>query len=60
MNPDEIDPKPQAPKPKDLETMSLKALEEYIGELEAEIGRIREVIARKHSARSSAESVFRK
>jgi len=60
MNPDEIDPRPQAPKPRDLESMSLQGLNAYIAELEAEIDRAREVIGRKHSARSSAESVFRR
>jgi len=60
MNPDEIDPKPAPPKPKDLEAMSLEALRDYIADLEAEIGRAREVIARKHTARSAADSVFRR
>ncbi len=60
MNPDEIDPKPAPPKPKDLEAMSLEALSDYIAGLEAEIERAREVIARKHTARSAADSVFRR
>ena len=60
MNPDEIDPKPPPPKPKDLEVLSIAALENYITDLEGEIGRVREVIERKRQARSSADSVFRR
>jgi uncharacterized small protein (DUF1192 family) len=60
MNPDEIDPRPAPAKPKDLETMSIEALHAHIRELEGEIARVREVIERKHGARSAAESVFRR
>ena len=47
------------PKPKDLDTMSLEALDEYIAELEAEIDRVRAKISEKQSARNAAESVFK-
>ena len=59
---DERELEPVTPKPdlKNLEVLSIEALEEYIGELEAEIERVREEIKRKNSARSTAESVFRK
>jgi uncharacterized small protein (DUF1192 family) len=59
---DEKDLESQSRKPdvKNLEVLSVEALEEYIGELEAEIERVREEIKRKNSARSVAESVFRK
>jgi len=60
MNPDELDPRPAKPKPKDLEAMSIEALGDYIAELEAEIARARETIGRKQSARSTADSVFRR
>ena len=60
MNPDELDPKPAKPKPKDLERLSIEALGDYIAELEAEIARAREAIGRKQSARSAADSVFRR
>jgi uncharacterized small protein (DUF1192 family) len=60
MNPDELDPKPAKPKPKDLEVMSVEALRDYIAELEAEIERARATIARKGTARSAADSVFRR
>ncbi|MSP82821.1 MAG: DUF1192 domain-containing protein [Alphaproteobacteria bacterium] len=60
MNPDELEPRPAAPKPRDLESMSLTALNEYIADLEREIARVRETIGRKHGARSAADSVFRR
>lgn len=63
---DENELEPQARKPgikpdvKNLEVLSIDALGEYIGELTMEIERVREEIKRKNSARSTAESVFRK
>ncbi len=60
MNESDLEPLAQKPVVKNLEVLSLGALEEYIGELEKEIERAREEIKRKSSARSDAESVFRK
>ena len=60
MNESDLEPLTQKPVVKNLEVLSVEALEEYIGELEEEIERIREEIKRKSSARSDAESVFRK
>jgi uncharacterized small protein (DUF1192 family) len=59
---DEEDLKPQSRKPdlKNLEVLSVEALEDYIGELESEIARVRAEIAQKKSAKSAAESAFRK
>jgi len=59
---DEEDLQPQERKPdlKNLEVMSFEALEGYIGELESEIARVRAEIANKQSAKSAAESIFRK
>lgn len=59
---DERDLEPLTKKPdiKNLEVLSVEALEDYIGELQAEIERVRQEIERKKSARSAAESVFRK
>jgi uncharacterized small protein (DUF1192 family) len=56
----ELEPRTRKPEVKNLEVLSFEALEEYIGELETEIERVREEIKRKNSARSAAESVFRK
>ncbi len=58
---EEMDLEPQKKKPdvKNLEVMSIEALEEFIGELQAEIERVRAEIANKQSARGAAEAVFR-
>jgi len=56
----DLEPREKKPDLKNLEVLSIEALEDYIGELQAEIERVREEIKRKNSARSAAESVFRK
>ena len=45
--------------PKNLEVMSLEALNEYIETLEEEIRRVQAVIAEKELARSVAEKAFK-
>jgi uncharacterized small protein (DUF1192 family) len=60
MDEQDLEPRTRKPDLKNLEVLSIEALEEYIGELEAEIERAREEIKRKNSARSDAESIFRK
>jgi uncharacterized small protein (DUF1192 family) len=57
---EDLTPRAQKPKPKNLAEMSIEALEEYVAELEAEIARTREAIAEKRKARAGAESVFRR
>ena len=56
---DDLDPIRQN-LPKDAESLSVEALEEYIGRLESEISRIRTLIASKQSSKTDAESLFRK
>ncbi len=60
MDTDELEPEKKKPEPKNLEIMSIEALGEYIGELEAEIARVREAITAKQSAQSQADQFFRK
>lgn len=60
MDLDDLEPRAPEPKPKDLESMSIEALGDYIAELEAEIARAREMIAAKEAARGGADAVFRK
>ncbi len=61
-----IDPEDLEPRPKPawqkptLDPLSIEELQAYIGELEAEIARVREAIARKQQDRAGAESLFRK
>ena len=60
MDADDLEPQKQKPAPKNLEEMSIEALEEYIAELKAEIARICEAIAGKQDARAGAEQFFKK
>lgn len=56
---DDIDPVRRTLKPRDLEPMSLEALSEYIISLESEIDRARQMITRKQSQQSLAQSLFK-
>jgi len=60
MDEKDLEPRIRKPDVKNLEVLSIEALEEYIGELNVEIQRVREEIKRKNTARSAAESIFRK
>ena len=60
MDSDDLEPKKKKPEQKNLEVLSIEALEEYIGELEIEIARVREAIAGKQDARTGAEAFFKK
>ncbi len=59
MDTDDLEPRKEKPKRKDLESMSIEALNDYVGELEAEIERAKLMIAGKEKARSSADTVFK-
>ena len=56
---DDLMPRRQPPKPKDLTLLGIAELEEYIAALEAEIARARAEIAAKQKQRSGAEALFR-
>ena len=45
---------------RDLEVMSILELEDYIGELEAEIERVRAAIGAKTSHRGTADGIFKR
>ncbi|MGB0551874.1 MAG: DUF1192 family protein [Alphaproteobacteria bacterium] len=53
-------PRALRPKPTDLDVMSIGELSEYIGELEAEIERIRMAIIRKEEQKLAADAVFKR
>jgi len=57
---EELLPRRQPPKPKDLTLLGIAELEEYIGGLEAEIARARAEIAAKQKQRSGAEALFKR
>jgi uncharacterized small protein (DUF1192 family) len=62
MTTDEEDLRPRETEtgPKNLEVMSIEALEEYIAELEEEIARVRAAIEEKRKLRSGADALFKK
>ena len=57
---DDLVPRNQPKKPKDLTLMGIEELEEYIAALEAEIARVRVEIAAKQKQRSGAEALFKR
>ncbi len=59
MDLDELEPRKQTPKPKDLEAMGVDELEAYLSELEGEAERVRQKIAAKKAYLSGAEALFK-
>jgi len=59
MEDQDLDPRARRPKPRDLDVMSVEALQDGIAELEAEITRMRAAIGAKQSWRSQADSFFK-
>ena len=57
---DDLEPKKPKPKPRELDTLAVAELEDYILELEGEIARARAAIAKKQDHRSGAEAFFKK
>lgn len=56
---DDLMPRNQPPKPRDLSLMSIGDLRDYIANLHAEIARAEATIASKQSSRSEAEKWFK-
>lgn len=56
---EDLEPKTLRPKPRELDSLSIEALRDYIAELEAEIDRVRQAIEAKESWRGEAESFFK-
>jgi len=59
MDPEELEPRHKNVQPKNLDAMSIDELEAYIGELQAEIERVRQKIAAKKAHRAGAAAFFR-
>ncbi len=55
----DLEPKKKKPDVKNLEVLSIEALEEYIGDLREEIERVRNEITKKSTARGDAETFFK-
>jgi uncharacterized small protein (DUF1192 family) len=60
INPDDLEPPKPVAKPRDLQVMSVRELEEYIADLEQEIARADEMIAKKQAHKSGVEALFGK
>ncbi len=60
MDLDDLEPRKQKPKPRDLEAMGVDELEAYLAELEQEADRVREKIPAKKAYLSGAESLFKR
>ncbi|TVR99447.1 MAG: DUF1192 family protein [Rhodospirillales bacterium] len=59
MEPEDLEPRLRKPDVKNLEVMSIAALQAYIADLETEIARARAEIAAKEKALNSAAGLFR-
>ncbi|HIC81746.1 MAG TPA: DUF1192 domain-containing protein [Kiloniellaceae bacterium] len=59
MDIEDLEPRKQRPKPKDLDSLGIDQLEEYLVELQAEVARVEEKIATKKSYRSGADAFFK-
>ena len=57
---DDLNPRHQPRKLKDLTLLGIAELEEYIAELESEAARARAEIAAKEKQRSGAEALFKR
>ena len=59
MDTDDLEPIKNKAQKKDLSRMSVEGLVEYIAELEDEIARAQDAIAKKNKAREGGESFFK-
>jgi uncharacterized small protein (DUF1192 family) len=57
---EDLEPRNQTRKPKDLSNWSFEDLEAYIAAMEAEIVRARDAIAKKAGVASVADSLFKR
>jgi uncharacterized small protein (DUF1192 family) len=57
---EDLEPQKQKPKPRDLSSWGVDELNDYIASLEAEIERVKTVIAGKRGHRSEADALFKK
>jgi uncharacterized small protein (DUF1192 family) len=60
MDIDDLEPRKPAAALKALDPLSIEELNGYIGDLEAEILRVREAITRKQAVKAGAEAFFKR
>ena len=56
---EDLEPRKKAPAPRELDSLSIEELKEYIGQLEAEIDRVKAKIAAKQTHLAGASGLFR-
>ena len=59
MDLDDLEPRKQKPKPKDLDALGVEELQDYLAVLEAEAERVKQKIAAKQAYLSGAEGLFK-
>lgn len=59
MDPEDLEPRKRSVPPKNLDTLSIGELHEYIAELQAEVDRARAKIAAKEAHRSGVAALFK-
>ena len=59
MDLEDLEPLSKKPKPKDLDSLGVAELEDYLAELEAEMTRVREKLAAKKAYLSGADNLFK-
>lgn len=59
MDPEDLEPRKQKAKPKDLDAMGVEELNNYLAGLEVEVARVKAKIESKTSYRAGAEAFFK-
>jgi len=59
MDPEDLEPRKQPAKPKDLDVLGIEELDAYLAELEAEAARVRDKIAQKRDYRAGLDGLFK-
>jgi uncharacterized small protein (DUF1192 family) len=59
MEPEDLEPRKKAPAPRELDSLSIEELNNYIAELQAEIDRVKAKIAAKQAHLTGAASLFK-
>jgi uncharacterized small protein (DUF1192 family) len=59
MEPEDLEPRKKATAPRELDSLSVEELRNYIAELEAEIDRVKAKIAAKQAHLTGAASLFK-
>jgi uncharacterized small protein (DUF1192 family) len=59
MEPEDLEPRKKAPAPRELDSLSIEELNNYMAELQAEIDRVKAKVAAKQAHLTGAASLFK-